>query len=405
MGITVQDEKEIPDYLSSDANKVLKLDSSGIYYQWLAETSEIPTQTGNSGKYLTTDGTTPSWGTVSQVPSQTGATSGSLLQTNGTTASWTNTPTVSVINTGTGALTGIKWGNNTGVDGTTTGVNLRVGGVTIVGVSSNTVTSTGVINITHTGSAANPSLSFGDRGVAGSLTGIYANPVDDNINFATNSTERVKINNSGLTVNNNLILAGSNSNYAQLTNSMGIIWGPNTVYPVEIEGFWDTADPDLSYFRINMPEPGNTATNAENVRFNAFNSYFWKPIIHTKAPGLNYTIHNSNADMTINNTSTPVVILKGTASAGQTTRLIFPASSSITDGSVTRVIVRSKFASGGHIYLKFSANTAALMDGSTTPTIYSSNTDISLNAGEVYDVYNVYNGGTGSEYILQKLVM
>jgi len=47
----------------------------------------VPSQTGNSGKYLTTDGTTSSWGAVDALPSQT-SNSGKFLTTNGTTASW-----------------------------------------------------------------------------------------------------------------------------------------------------------------------------------------------------------------------------------------------------------------------------------------------------------------------------
>jgi len=47
----------------------------------------VPSQTGNSGKYLTTDGTTSSWASVDALPSQTGN-SGYYLTTNGTTASW-----------------------------------------------------------------------------------------------------------------------------------------------------------------------------------------------------------------------------------------------------------------------------------------------------------------------------
>ncbi len=47
----------------------------------------VPSQTGNSGKYLTTDGTTSSWGTVNALPSQTGN-SGKYLTTNGSAASW-----------------------------------------------------------------------------------------------------------------------------------------------------------------------------------------------------------------------------------------------------------------------------------------------------------------------------
>lgn len=49
----------------------------------------IPSQTGNSGKYLTTDGSTKSWGTVNQysLPSQSGK-AGKFLTTNGTAESW-----------------------------------------------------------------------------------------------------------------------------------------------------------------------------------------------------------------------------------------------------------------------------------------------------------------------------
>ena len=58
----------------------------------------VPSQTGNSGKYLTTNGTTSSWGTVDALPSQT-SNSGKYLTTNGTSASWASvttdpTPTV-----------------------------------------------------------------------------------------------------------------------------------------------------------------------------------------------------------------------------------------------------------------------------------------------------------------------
>ena len=46
-----------------------------------------PAQTGNSGKFLTTDGTDTSWATVDALPSQTGN-SGKYLTTDGTDPSW-----------------------------------------------------------------------------------------------------------------------------------------------------------------------------------------------------------------------------------------------------------------------------------------------------------------------------
>ena len=47
----------------------------------------LPSQTGNSGKYLGTDGSTLSWNTVDALPAQ-GGNSGKFLTTNGTAASW-----------------------------------------------------------------------------------------------------------------------------------------------------------------------------------------------------------------------------------------------------------------------------------------------------------------------------
>jgi hypothetical protein len=63
--------------------------TSAIQTQIDAKEPTLPSQTGNTGKYLTTDGTDKSWGTVSQyaLPTQTGN-SGKYLTTNGTNESW-----------------------------------------------------------------------------------------------------------------------------------------------------------------------------------------------------------------------------------------------------------------------------------------------------------------------------
>ncbi len=54
---------------------------------------ELPSQTGNSGKFLTTDGTDASWAAVGALPDQTGQ-SGKFLTTDGTDASWSDKPLV-----------------------------------------------------------------------------------------------------------------------------------------------------------------------------------------------------------------------------------------------------------------------------------------------------------------------
>jgi hypothetical protein len=57
----------------------VQLDTTSVYV--------VPSQSGQTGKYLTTNGTVSSWGVVDALPSQTGN-SGKYLTTNGSTASW-----------------------------------------------------------------------------------------------------------------------------------------------------------------------------------------------------------------------------------------------------------------------------------------------------------------------------
>ena len=54
---------------------------------WTQISYALPDQTGNSGEFLTTDGSQASWAAVSQVPDQSGQ-SGKYLSTDGNTASW-----------------------------------------------------------------------------------------------------------------------------------------------------------------------------------------------------------------------------------------------------------------------------------------------------------------------------
>lgn len=69
------------------SGQVLQKNSSSNYdFSWVTFNG-LPTQTSNSGKYLTTNGSAASWTTISQVPSQSGN-SGKYLTTDGTTASW-----------------------------------------------------------------------------------------------------------------------------------------------------------------------------------------------------------------------------------------------------------------------------------------------------------------------------
>ena len=74
---------------TSQSGKFLTTDGSTASWSTITHPAELPTQTSQSGKFLTTDGTDASWDTVAQfsLPTQTGQ-AGEYLQTDGTTATW-----------------------------------------------------------------------------------------------------------------------------------------------------------------------------------------------------------------------------------------------------------------------------------------------------------------------------
>lgn len=57
-----------------------------------ANSNDIPAQSGNSGKFLTTNGSVLSWSAADALPAQSGH-GGQYLTTNGTAASWTSLST------------------------------------------------------------------------------------------------------------------------------------------------------------------------------------------------------------------------------------------------------------------------------------------------------------------------
>lgn len=75
------------DLLPSQANNTGKfLTTDGSQPSW-ASVDALPLQSNNTGKFLTTDGSTASWATVDALPSQANNAT-KILTTNGTSASW-----------------------------------------------------------------------------------------------------------------------------------------------------------------------------------------------------------------------------------------------------------------------------------------------------------------------------
>ena len=75
---------------TGNSGKYLGTNGTAASWQTIVATSPLPSQTGNSGKYLGTDGTAASWQSIvatSPLPSQTGN-SGKYLSTDGSAATW-----------------------------------------------------------------------------------------------------------------------------------------------------------------------------------------------------------------------------------------------------------------------------------------------------------------------------
>ena len=72
---------------SGQSGKFLTTDGTDTSWSTITHPTELPTQTSQSGKYLTTNGTIVSWATVDALPSQTSQ-AGEFLTTDGTNASW-----------------------------------------------------------------------------------------------------------------------------------------------------------------------------------------------------------------------------------------------------------------------------------------------------------------------------
>ena len=103
----------------------------GGYQEWrpIPQSEGLPDQTGQSGKFLTTDGTDASWATVDALPDQTGN-AGKFLTTDGTDTSWSNKP---LVNKATGeSCLSILGGVTTGYR------NINIGIATIASGSDNT---------------------------------------------------------------------------------------------------------------------------------------------------------------------------------------------------------------------------------------------------------------------------
>jgi len=147
---------EIPSQ-SGQSGKFLTTNGSSV--SW-ATVDALPSQSGQSGKFLTTNGSSASWSSVDALPSQTGN-SGKYLSTNGTTASWV-TPNINWYGTcDTGNAVQEKVVTCSGFT-LSEGVTIRVKftyGNSYMGQAQLNVNGTGAIVISNVSVSGTPSVS------------------------------------------------------------------------------------------------------------------------------------------------------------------------------------------------------------------------------------------------------
>jgi hypothetical protein len=220
----------------------------------------LPLQTGNSGKFLTTDGTSKSWATISQfsLPTQT-SNSGKYLTTDGTTPSWAiitqpsaATPTARGTVFGrTDSFYNVSLGENALPALTTGAGNIAIGdfanGQTTDQVSNIAI---GYNTLITLASDSNLNVAIGTNalGGAGTLTGSNNVALGGNAGYG------------GLTGSNNTLL-GANAMPSNSTVSNQITLGNSSITNFRIPGLavnWTTsAYGRATWASTSAPSGGN----------------------------------------------------------------------------------------------------------------------------------------------------
>ena len=220
--------------------------------------SYTPSQTGNSGKFLTTNGTSTSWGTVDALPSQTGN-SGKYLTTNGTASSWDAidistadvTGTLTIAKGGTGAATRQE-AMDALAGAVTSGQYLRGNGTDVV-MSAIQSADVPTLNQSTTGSAATLTTSR-TIAITGDLT--YTSP---SFNGSANVTAAGTL----ATVNSNTGSFGSATSIPVVTvNGKGLITAVSTATVAGGQYFGSASTKAIAYNSTSIAE--NITTTSGN---------------------------------------------------------------------------------------------------------------------------------------------
>ena len=199
--------------------------------KWAAAPVSLPSQTSNSGKFLTTDGTSASWATLNALPTQTGN-AGKFLTTDATTASWA---TLTASNLTGGTLSSTILGNSALFIGTTsvalnrTTANLALTGITSVAFPGST---SGTTTVQASAAAGTTTFTLpattGTAALVGNTFFVGTTSIANNRASASQTLTGVSIDGNAATATNGLTTGNYNSYAPTLTGGGASgTWGIN----------------------------------------------------------------------------------------------------------------------------------------------------------------------------------
>jgi hypothetical protein len=227
--------------------------------KWAAAPVSLPTQTGNNGKYLTTDGTAASWVTLNALPTQTGN-NGKFLTTDGTTSSWA---TLTASNLTGGTLSSTILGNSALFIGTTsvalnrTSANLALTGITSVAFPGST---SGTTTVQASAAAGTTTFTLpattGTAALVGNTFFVGTTSIANNRASGAQTLTGVSIDGNAATATNGLTTGNYNSYAPTLTGG-----GASGTWGISITGNAATATSATS---------AGSATSATSAGFASF---------------------------------------------------------------------------------------------------------------------------------------
>jgi hypothetical protein len=207
--------------------------------KWAAAPVSLPSQTGNSGYYLTTNGTTASWAAIQALPTQT-SNSGKYLTTDGTAASWA-TLTASSLTGGT--LSSTILGNSTVYIGSTAvALNRATGNLGLTGISSVAFpgSTSGTITVQAAATAGTNTITLpaatGTVDLQGNTFYVGTTSIANNRASASQTLTGVSIDGNAATATNGLTTGNYNSYAPTLTGT-----GASGTWGISITGNAATA--------------------------------------------------------------------------------------------------------------------------------------------------------------------